>query len=68
MDAKKAVAKCPGCGTMFDPEADRKNRPFCSERCRVQDLSRWLRGEYVIPGPPAIDPDALEGLGDLSEE
>jgi len=67
VDAKKAVAKCPGCGTMFDAEANRKHRPFCSERCRVQDLSRWLRGEYVIPGPPVLDSDDMAILDELDD-
>ncbi|RJL00955.1 DNA gyrase inhibitor YacG [Paracoccus siganidrum] len=30
-------------------------RPFCSKRCADIDLARWLRGEYVIPGPPLDD-------------
>jgi len=30
--------------------------PFCSERCRMADLGRWLGGEYRVPGP-AVDPD-----------
>lgn len=74
MDAEQAVTRCPNCGATFDPEADRRNRPFCSERCRLADLSRWLRGEYVIPGRPALDPDVLRDLGfdpsdlDLTEE
>ena len=24
-------------------------RPFCSERCRMADLGRWLTGGYSIP-------------------
>jgi endogenous inhibitor of DNA gyrase (YacG/DUF329 family) len=30
-------------------------RPFCSERCRLQDLGKWLGGDYRIAGeePPA---------------
>jgi endogenous inhibitor of DNA gyrase (YacG/DUF329 family) len=27
--------------------------PFCSERCKMVDLARWLRGENAIPGEPA---------------
>jgi endogenous inhibitor of DNA gyrase (YacG/DUF329 family) len=27
-------------------------RPFCSERCRLLDLGRWLDGDYRIPGEP----------------
>ena len=38
-------------------------RPFCSERCKLLDLSRWLGGEYVIPGGEA-GPDADDGIPD----
>jgi endogenous inhibitor of DNA gyrase (YacG/DUF329 family) len=24
--------------------------PFCSERCKVQDLARWIDGAYRVPG------------------
>ena len=27
-------------------------RPFCSERCRLQDLARWADGTYRVPGEP----------------
>lgn len=31
--------------------------PFCSERCRLVDLGRWLREEYRVPAsePPEED-------------
>jgi hypothetical protein len=34
-------------------------RPFCSERCKLQDLARWADGAYKIPGPP-VNPDGRE--------
>lgn len=37
--------RCPICGK----PATREARPFCSERCRKVDLSRWLGGHYAIP-------------------
>ncbi len=32
-------------------------RPFCSARCRMVDLKRWLDGGYAIPTdePPEED-------------
>ena len=30
--------------------------PFCSERCRLIDLKRWLGEEYTVPTRPA-DPE-----------
>ncbi len=41
---RKAVP-CPECGR---PSA-RDHYPFCSDRCRSLDLSRWLNGSYAIP-------------------
>ena len=38
-------------------------RPFCSERCKLADLGRWLSGDYRIAGEPVpasdpeVDPD-----------
>jgi len=26
--------------------------PFCSERCKLQDLARWLDDGYRVPGSP----------------
>ena len=32
-------------------------RPFCSDRCKLQDLARWADGAYRVPGEPVDDPD-----------
>jgi uncharacterized protein len=43
---------CPICKKPVD-EAERDTResayPFCSERCKLIDLGRWLDGKYQIP-------------------
>jgi len=41
---------------------DPRFRPFCSERCRIQDLARWADGSYRVPGE-AVDPDPDEESG-----
>jgi endogenous inhibitor of DNA gyrase (YacG/DUF329 family) len=28
---------------------DPKWRPFCSERCKLQDLAKWADGSYGVP-------------------
>jgi uncharacterized protein len=33
-------------------------RPFCSERCRNEDLARWAEGTYRVPAHPVPEPDA----------
>ncbi len=37
---------------------DDRWRPFCSERCRNEDLARWADGRYNVPGEPVPDPDS----------
>jgi len=32
-------------------------RPFCSERCRNEDLARWAEGRYRVPAEPLPEPD-----------
>ena len=27
-------------------------QPFCSERCKLQDLAKWVDGEYRVPAEP----------------
>jgi len=36
---------CPICGRPASPT----ERPFCSRRCRMIDLNRWLSGVYAVP-------------------
>jgi len=38
-------------------------RPFCSKRCKLLDLSRWLNEEYRVPAEPAGD-----GFGNFEDE
>jgi uncharacterized protein len=41
--------------------ADPARRPFCSERCRLGDLGKWLSGDYKVAGDPL--PPADDGTG-----
>ena len=41
--------KVPHCRICKKPVVA-KFRPFCSERCKLIDLSHWLKGTYVVPG------------------
>ncbi|MSO81993.1 MAG: DNA gyrase inhibitor YacG [Acidobacteria bacterium] len=38
--------------------ADDRWRPFCSERCRNEDLARWADGRYRAAGDPVPTPDS----------
>jgi len=35
-------------------------RPFCSQRCKLQDLARWATGAYTVPGDAVPEPDEQE--------
>ncbi|TCM56073.1 endogenous inhibitor of DNA gyrase (YacG/DUF329 family) [Rhizobium sp. PP-F2F-G48] len=41
----RKTVPCPECGR----PSHREHYPFCSNRCRDLDLSRWLTGAYAIP-------------------
>jgi uncharacterized protein len=38
--------------------AEERWRPFCSERCRNEDLARWAGGRYRVGGEPVLPPDS----------
>ena len=45
--------RCPICAEAFEIESldDLPSFPFCSDRCRLIDLGRWIDGDYAIPDP-----------------
>lgn len=53
-------ARCLTCRQPLPAEAP--HRPFCSVRCKLVDLGRWLNDEYKVPGEPAI------GFGETPDE
>ena len=57
---------CVGCRRRA---VDAAWRPFCSERCKIQDLARWADGAYAIPGETVVDrdEDADEGTEKSSD-
>jgi endogenous inhibitor of DNA gyrase (YacG/DUF329 family) len=46
-------SRCPTCSKSFtiDSLDDLPSFPFCSDRCKLIDLGRWIDGVYAIPGP-----------------
>ena len=44
--------ECRICGkrVVYQRLEDVPTAPFCSERCRLIDLGKWLDGEHVIEG------------------
>ena len=43
--------RCPRCGEEFERAAS-SFVPFCSRRCKLLDLGKWLDEEYRIPAEP----------------
>jgi hypothetical protein len=51
--------RCPTCRGVAVKDGN-KVFPFCSERCQLVDLGRWLTEEYRIPE----EPDGTGGGGE----
>jgi len=62
-----AVAICVFCRRQ---PVDPRWRPFCSQRCQIQDLARWADGRYAVPGDkvPEQDDDAQTTVDDRRSE
>ena len=49
------ASRCPICRKPSAPPGGRGDKderspyPFCSDRCRLVDLNRWLEGDYQVP-------------------
>lgn len=67
------IHRCPICKTSTDSDVN-KDFPFCSERCRMQDLGNWSSEKYVVSDPifdeeerEKTDSDRKTIILDLSE-
>lgn len=47
--------KCPICKKTVEVRKNNPFLPFCSERCKMVDLGKWLDGKYVIVEDPESD-------------
>ncbi len=52
--SRASARRCPICGK----PTDGKHGAFCSARCQMIDLGRWLKGDYRVPTnePPETSP------------
>lgn len=50
--------QCSICKRPIEHPPENKWFPFCSNRCKVIDLSKWLSGDYKIP---ALDDEPDDG-------
>lgn len=44
------IRACTVCGRPVAARSANPAFPFCSDRCRLVDLAKWLGEEYRIPG------------------
>ena len=60
---------CPHCKKQFS-YYDSNWRPFCSERCRLVDLGKWLDEGYRIPTTECEieDEEKVEETNDENED
>ena len=42
--------------------------PFCSDRCRLQDLAKWIDGSYRVPAQPIDEDREDENSGDGTDQ
>jgi endogenous inhibitor of DNA gyrase (YacG/DUF329 family) len=60
--------KCPTCNKEVEWQ-DNAFRPFCSERCKLVDLSKWVSEEYRVPGKPVrSEPSESNSIEDVAEK
>lgn len=48
-ESQERVVRCPACGGDSVYAPSNRWRPFCSERCKQQDLGAWASEEYAVP-------------------
>ena len=54
------MPKCPVCDATVDL-VQTPTVPFCSDRCRLIDLGRWLDEGYAVPVRRRLDDDEETG-------
>jgi endogenous inhibitor of DNA gyrase (YacG/DUF329 family) len=62
---REAIVQCPTC-TKRGPWFDKPFGPFCSHRCKMIDLGKWLGEEHTISEP--LRPEHFEGNEDLATD
>jgi len=54
MTQKSATLTCPTCGKKLErANTSTDLLPFCSKRCKMIDLGKWLGEKYVVVGDEA---------------
>jgi uncharacterized protein len=61
--------RCPTCGKTYQVNSldDLPSFPFCTPRCRLIDLGRWIDEKHTIAGP-SVPQKAQEEQDEPSSE
>ena len=62
MAEEEVRSQCLRCSALIRWEGN-PYRPFCSQRCKLIDLGRWVDELYRIDGEKAADDDQKKGRG-----
>ena len=54
------LVECPTCQKKVEWKPENKDRPFCSERCKLIDLGEWASEGHKIPGS-SMENDVMSG-------
>jgi endogenous inhibitor of DNA gyrase (YacG/DUF329 family) len=52
------ATRCPTCRRVA-AKTGTKVYPFCSERCHLVDLGRWLNEDYRVASDEPVDPNLI---------
>jgi len=67
MKNKTLEIKCPKCKKKFNYYQS-EFRPFCSYRCKMIDLGKWLSEEYVISHKDQEDDESDSEISDENKD
>jgi hypothetical protein len=54
------MPRCPTCDRPAASRATNAAFPFCSPRCKLVDLGKWLKEEYRVPVQGSPDDEERE--------
>jgi uncharacterized protein len=63
-----AMSPCTNCRRTAAPRAENAAFPFCSTRCKLIDLGKWVDKSYRVPACPGSSSDGDEENAGAIEE
>lgn len=66
-EVKTRITRCPTCGRSARYDAQNENRPFCSSRCKTNDIACWAEESYRIPSQSAETDDDDASIQEVDE-